>query len=90
MAVHGQPDLVDPRHFFPETDDEIAIFPWSRVSDGVRDIDDRGPGPDRRFEHLNQEVRVGPGGVLGRKLDVPAKGFRQPDGLSDALQDLGS
>ena len=68
VAVDGDrrvpPDEVD------DAADEGPELGRDRVADGVGDVDRGGPGADDRLVDLEEELGVGPGGVLGRELDL--------------------
>lgn len=68
--------------------DEVVHFVRGAVADRVGDVDRRGARRDRRVEHLDEEVAVAAGGVLGRKFNVRAEAAREPDHPGDAGDDL--
>ena len=51
-------------------------------------FDRRGPGGDGRLDHLAEEIGLGPGGVLGRELDVRAIARRPPHARHRLANDL--
>ena len=71
--------------------DERAELGGDRVADGVRDVERRGAGLGHGLVDVEQEVVLGPRGVLGRELDlgVAAQRLAGPldpaDGLATGL-----
>ena len=72
VAVDADHRLVDVGHPVLQHGDAAAHFRRRGVAHGVRDVDGRGPGLDRRLDDLAQKVVFGAGRVLRRKLHVVA------------------
>ena len=70
LAVEAHAALVDVRHVFEDRAEEAAKFFRDGISNGVGDVDGRGPGVDAAFDDLKDEARVGAGRVHGAELDV--------------------
>jgi hypothetical protein len=84
-ADHRPVDVRDP---VAQHGDRLPHVRRNGVADGIRDVDRRGAGLDRRFDHLAQEVVFGARGVLGRELDVVAVARRAPHAFDRPLDDL--
>ena len=78
VAVDADDGAVDVRHTLAERLDHAVHVAGRGVADGVGNVDRRRPGGNRRFDHLAEEIGLGPGRVLGRKLDVRAIARRPP------------
>ena len=61
---------------------------WDGVAHGVGDVDGGGPGLDHLFQHVEQVLGVGPGGVHGRELYVVAVALGPLHALYGHLQDI--
>ncbi len=88
VAMHADHGLVDVRHAIHEIADHVAHVGRRGVADRVGNVDGRGPGVDRRFDHPAEEIRLGAGGVLGRELDIVAIADRPLDAGDGAADDL--
>ena len=86
VAVHADDrriaqGLHDPR-------DQSAIFFGNGKPYGVRKVDGPRAGGDHRARYLLQVIRIGAGGVLGRKLHVVAVFAGEPYGRHGFVQNL--
>ena len=72
VAVDAERHLFDSRHPVLDVGEQLGEVGRDGVAHGVGDVDGGGPGADYRFQHLVQVLRVGAGGVHGRKLHVVA------------------
>jgi hypothetical protein len=60
----------------------------SGEADGVGDVDGGGPGLDGDGDHLEEELGVGAGAVLGGELDVFGEGAGEADRLGGLVESL--
>src|SRR5713101_5302161 len=88
VAVNRKDDAVCPASPADHLLDDLAELGRNAVAGRVGDVDDVGPEGDHRLDRLDQVVGVGAARVLGRVLDVVAKGARVRDGLGALPQDL--
>ena len=88
VAVGRDDDLVHARHARPEHRDEIEIFLRQRVADGIRNIDRRGAGLDRRFADPAEIIVLGACRIHRAPLDIVGVAARPRHRRNDALVDL--
>src|SRR6266542_2972922 len=88
VTVHGPYGLVRVWNTLAQGLDQRSELPRHRVADGVRDVDGRRAGVNRRFDETAQEVRLRPARIFGRKLDVLRVLTGQADRLDRLLEDL--
>ena len=95
---HGQPQVVvamrteygltDVRHILFEVSKHRTKLCRRSVPDCIWNIDRRGPGLDRFFDHLAQKVQLGSRRILRRKLHILTIIRRPLDHLHSRLDDL--
>ncbi len=81
VAVGRENDVFDARHLGFDGAEDGLVLGWRGVTDGVGDVDGGGTGLDGDGDHLEEELGVGAGAVLGGELDVVDEGAGQADGL---------
>ena len=69
--------------------DELSEVAWSGITDRVGDVDRGCPGRNRGATHIDQEVGIRSGAVLGRELDVGAQAARPSHRLDNRFLHLG-
>ena len=72
VAVRADDRLADVADAFPERANHGRILGGRGIADGVGDVDGGRTGLDGRLDDFAEEIELGPGGVLGGKLDVGA------------------
>ena len=72
VAVRADDRLADVTDAFPQRANHSRILGGRGIADGVRDVDGGRTRLDGRRDDFAEEIQLGPGGVLGRKLDVGA------------------
>src|ERR1039458_1128044 len=72
MAMRGEDDAfgVDGRDALADFSEHAAVFFGGGVADGVRHVDGGGAGLDGHANHLDEEIAIGAGGILGGELDI--------------------
>ncbi len=65
-----------------------AVLLGDGPADGVGNVHGGGAGGDDRAAALNEEIRLGAGGVLGGKFDVIDKGFGAADAFDGEAEDF--
>ena len=88
VAVHAQDDLVDAADVLFEMADGGGVLLGNGIANGVGDVDGGGPGGDRLFHDLGQEIELGAGRVFGRKLHVLQIALGPLDAGDGAAHDL--
>ena len=90
MGVRGENDAlrIDCGNALAHLAEHLAVLRRSRVADGVRHVDGGGSGFNGYANHLYEEVTVGAGGILGRKLDVVAEAARLADRFGGLIESL--
>ncbi len=88
--MHADGHAVGIAYFGADIADQRAILLRNRVASRVRNVQHRGPGVDRRFEHLEQKRLIGASRILRVELDVIGVAFREFHCLNCHLQDCDS
>ena len=86
VAVGGDDDVIG--HGVPNDAHELTELARRGVPDRVGDVDGGGAALDREPEAREQEVELGPRGVLGAELHVVGVALRERDVLADRVQHL--
>ena len=73
VAVHADHGAVDAAHPFPQTLDDMVHLEGRGIADRVGDVDGGGARVDDRLDHAAEEIDLGAGRILRRKLDVVAE-----------------
>ena len=88
VTVRGENHLVGPGHGFDEAADQVGGFTRCRVSNRIGNVDRRGSGLDRDFDHAAEIVPFRACRVHRRPLNVVTQVPRMGDGLVDAFGHL--
>ena len=90
VAVRGEDDRVGVGDVGANFFEERLVLGGRGVADGVRDVDGGGAGLDGDVDHLDEEVDVGAGAVLGGELDVVGVAAGEANALADLVDGLGA
>ena len=88
VAVNAEDCLVRIWRTIDDGFDEIAVFPWHRIADGVRQIDRRCAGVDDGFNDAAEERDLAAGSVLAGEFDVVGIGLGELDAFHRFFDDL--
>ena len=88
MAVRGEDDVLRARDARAHHAEERLVLGGRGVADGVGNVDGRGAGLHGDVDHLDEEVEVGAGAVLGGELDVVGVAAGEADALGDLVEGL--
>ena len=81
-------NIFIPDNSFFDGSYQTCVFGRQRVTDCVRNIQNRGTGICRYTENLAQEIDIASRGVLRRKFDIIRCLAGDPDGVCGHLQNL--
>src|SRR3984885_10762238 len=88
VAVCGEDYVVNSRDAGFDQAEDRGVLLGGGVADGVGDVDGGGAGLDGDGDHLEEELGVGAGAVLGGELDVFGKGAGEADRLGGLVEGL--
>src|SRR5258708_38778195 len=88
VAVGGEDYVVDSRDTGFDQAEDRGILLGGGVADGVGDVDGGGAGLDGDGDHLEEELGVGAGAVLGGELYVFGEGAGEADRLGGLVEGL--
>jgi hypothetical protein len=88
VAVGREHYVVDFRDAGFDQAEDRGVLLRGGVADRVGDVDGGGPGLDGDGDHLEEELRVGAGAVLGGELDVVGEGAGEADRLGGLVESL--
>ena len=89
VAVRGEDDRVGVGDVGADLFEERLVLGGRGVADGVGNVDGGGAGLHGDVDHLDEEVDVGAGAVLGGELDVVGVAAGEADALADLVDGLG-
>jgi hypothetical protein len=84
----GEDYVVDSRDAGFDQAEDRGVLLGGGEADGVGDVDGGGPGLDGDGDHLEEELGVGAGAVLGGELYVFAEGAGEADRLGGLIEGL--
>ena len=84
----GEDYVVDSRDAGFDQAEDRAVLLGGGVAYGVGDVDGGGAGLDGDGDHLEEELGVGAGAVLGGELDVFGEGAGEADRLASLVEGL--
>ena len=88
VAMDADHGLVDVGYAVAQHGDDAAHQGWSRIADGIRNIDRRRPRRDRRLDYLAEKIVLRARRILRREFHVAAIGHRPPDTRHRPLDDF--
>jgi len=88
VAVGGEDYVVDSRDAGFDQAEDRGVLLGGGVADGVGDVDSGGAGLDGDGDHLEEELGIGAGAVLGGELYVFGKGAGEADRLGGLVEGL--